>query len=315
MSSTLIDYTNISTADILSIIDKSRMEICRRTGSDSSVLPVKTKVRKTHANKGKPNARGDFCKKICEEHKAEYETFKEEHKEQKGAHLTWMSAYMKEHKDEYEAFKAAWALQHPKTTDADTDAADAAGESNSESQTTEEKPAKVKKVLSPEHLAKMKAGREAKLAEKKAAKEQQIAAAEANAPFTMAAVEAQQAAETAAAIATAPVQAKKGPKKVTKKAEAAANTANAANAVPLMVGGGGSVQPPIVAEPEGEVEPLPFKHKGITYIRIGTAKSDGTIDWASSDLWYSKKGQRGAYVGELMPDGDINEDAEEPNLI
>jgi len=298
------------------------LEICRRTGSDSSVVPVKTKVRKTHANKGKPNARGDFCKKICEEHKGEYEMFKDEHKEQKGAHLTWMSTYIKEHKDEYEAFKAAWALQHPKITDAEAAEAADADNSNSESQgeaaggTTTVKP---KKVLSPEHLAKMKAGREAKLAEKKAAKELQLAAAEANAPFTMAAVEAQQAAETAAAPVQATVQVKKGPKKVTKKAEPAAApvaAATTANATPLMVGGGGSVQSPIVAEPEeGEVEPLPFKHKGVTYIRIGTAKSDGSIDWVSSDLWFSKKGQRGPYAGELMPDGDINEDAEEPNLV
>lgn len=309
-----VSYTSMNLSELLSHRDQISSEIFRQTGGDSSVVPVKTKVRKTHANKGKPNVRGAFTKKITAEHPEDLAAYKEANPDQKVPHLKWPKVYIDAHKEEYDAFKAAWALEHPKTTDAE--AADA-GDSNSESQgeaaggTTTVKP---KKVLSPEHLAKLKAGREAKLAEKKAAKEKELAAAEANAPFTMAAVEAQQAAETATAT---PVQAKKGPKKVTKKTEpAAAPAANTANAVPLMVGGGGSVQSPIVAEPEeGEVEPLPFKHNGITYIRIGTAKSDGSIDWISSDLWFSKKGQRGPYAGELMPDGDINEDAEEPKLV
>jgi hypothetical protein len=45
------------------------------------------------------------------------------------------------------------------------------------------------------------------------------------------------------------------------------------------------------------------------------AKADGNHEWASTDLWHSKKGKRAGYAGELMEDGSINEDAEEPALV
>ena len=61
---------------------------------------------------------------------------------------------------------------------------------------------------------------------------------------------------------------------------------------------------------EAEVELLPFKLDGQTYIRPSAAGN-----WASGDLWYTEKdGSKGAYFGELMDDGSINTDAEEPSF-
>ena len=67
-------------------------------------------------------------------------------------------------------------------------------------------------------------------------------------------------------------------------------------------------------EAEQEAEALPFKLGGATYIRMGISKPDGNHEWLSGDLWLSKKGARGSYAGELMEDGSINADAEEPTL-
>jgi hypothetical protein len=47
---------------------------------------------------------------------------------------------------------------------------------------------------------------------------------------------------------------------------------------------------------------------------MGISKPDGNHEWLSGDLWLSKKGARGSYAGELMEDGSINADAEEPTL-
>ena len=64
------------------------------------------------------------------------------------------------------------------------------------------------------------------------------------------------------------------------------------------------------AAPEAEVELLPFKLDGQTYIRPSAAGN-----WASGDLWYTNAdGSKGAYFGELMEDGSINTDAEEPSF-
>ena len=68
------------------------------------------------------------------------------------------------------------------------------------------------------------------------------------------------------------------------------------------------------AEEVREGELLPFKLGGATYIRMGISKADNNHEWLSGDLWLSKKGARGSYAGELMEDGSINADAEEPTL-
>jgi hypothetical protein len=67
-----------------------------------------------------------------------------------------------------------------------------------------------------------------------------------------------------------------------------------------------------VAQKDDEVaEFRVFKMDGQDYLRIFN-KDDN--DWASVDLWYTKDGKRGRYFGELMEDGSVNTDAEEPEL-
>jgi hypothetical protein len=307
-------YASMNLPELLSHRDQISAEIFRQTG-DASVVPIATgaashaantkgkltktgKVRKPSANKGKPTARGDFTKKITAERADDFAAYKEANPDLKGPHLSWYKHYIDEHMEEYEAFKAAWALEHPKE-----DAAEGASEGAEDSPAEGAAEAKPKKVLSPEHLAKMKAGREAKLAEKKAAKDLLEAAAKADGPISLAPL-----VEDAPAAAPVPVKLK-GPKKVTKKAQAAAEPAAPIEpaAVPAAV--------PAEADAEAGPEELPFKHNGVTYIRVGIQKADGNHEWASTDIWHSKKGKRASYAGELMEDGSINEDAEEPSLV
>ena len=55
-----------------------------------------------------------------------------------------------------------------------------------------------------------------------------------------------------------------------------------------------------------------FKVDGQSYMRPW---STAAKDWATGDLWYTnKKGERAGYWGELMEDGSVNADAEEPPL-
>ena len=297
-------YTSMNLPELLNHRDQISAEIFRQTG-DATVVPIaagaashggkvkltKTgKVRKPSANKGKPTARGDFTKKITVEHADDFAAYKEANPDLKGPHLSWYKHYIDEHKDEYEAFKAAWALEHPKELDAAESGDGAESAANSEGAEAAEGVAKPKKVLSPEHLAKMKAGREAKLAEKKAAKD--LLEATAKAAVSLPPIPEEVA-------VAAPVAKLKAPKTVTKKAAPAPVPAPA----------------PMVTPVDAEPEELPFKHNGMTYIRIGVAKADGNHEWSSTDLWHSKKGKRAGYVGELMEDGSINEDAEEPALV
>jgi hypothetical protein len=303
-------YSSMNLTELLNHRDQISAEIFRQTG-DATVVPISSaaangggkgkltktgKIRKPSANKGKPTARGDFTKKITAERADDFAAYKEANPDLKGPHLSWYKHYIDEHKEEYEAFKAAWALQHPKeTSDSETVTTEVA-ESDAAGGAAEAKP---KKVLSPEHLAKMKAGREAKLAEKKAAKELLEAAAKAGGPISLAPLVADVVAAPAAPTKL------KGPKQTTKKATAAAPEPVAA---PVAA-------PVAVPEAEAEPEELPFKHNGMTYIRIGIQKADGNHEWSSTDLWHSKKGKRAGYAGELMEDGNINEDAEEPSLV
>ena len=299
-------YTSMNLPELLNHRDQISAEIFRQTG-DATVVPISAgaashggkvkltktgKVRKPSANKGKPTARGDFTKKITVEHADDFAAYKEANPDLKGPHLSWYKHYIDEHKDEYEAFKVAWALEHPKE-----DSTEAAEDESTDGAPADGAAAKPKKVLSPEHLAKMKAGREAKLAEKKAAKEQMEAAAKANGPIAFSTVTVAVATPVAAPV---PVPQMKGPKKVAKKA---AEPAPAPAPIPE--------QESVDADPEE----LPFKHNGTTYIRIGIQKADGNHIWSSTDLWHSKKGKRAGYAGELMADGKINEDAEEPSLV
>ena len=55
---------------------------------------------------------------------------------------------------------------------------------------------------------------------------------------------------------------------------------------------------------------MPFTLDGQTYMRPKSGE-----EWASGDLWYTDaSGAKGNYLGELMEDGSINTDAEEPSF-
>jgi len=259
--------------------------------------PVKlTKSGKVSKRSGKPTVHADFTKHILASHKDEVAAYKAEHPDQKGAHLSFAANYRKEHAEEFAAFSAKWSEEHPKT-DSDADVSDAASEASGEAPAADgnEKVKKPRKPLSQEHKDAMQAGRQKKKAEKEAA----AAAAEAAAKNGVAPVAAPIAAPAAAPVA-APV---KKQVKQAKKAEAP----KAPEPLPE------SPKEEAEAE-EADDEFIPFTLGGKKYVRLGQRRTDGNHIWASGDLWESKKGQKGAYVGVLQDDGKIDNTAEEPEL-
>ena len=305
-----INFTTMPIADLLTYRNALEAAIIAKCGGSAAgpvaVAEVKGKKgkdgkeKKPSARAGKPTAYGDFSSKIQKEFAEQIKEFKEANPEMKGAHMTWVGNYKEQHPEIYETFKAEWAVAHPKSDAASASASDAGsadeatGEATGDATAVAE--AKPKKVLSPEHLAKMKAGREAKKAAKDAEKALAEAEGRAEAPIAV-----QPKAEKAE-------KAKKEPKKAKKAAEITVPLAALPSAAPAPA--------PAPAEEEGdkEAEELPFKLGGATYIRMGVSKPDGNHEWLSGDLWLNKKGKRGAYAGEMMEDGSINTDAEEPEL-
>ena len=292
-----ISFQNMSLPDLLtqrSLIDAAIGVACGGAGGAGIVAAQggkkgkKCKDKKPSARTGKPTSYGDFSSKIQKEHEEEIKAFKEANPEMKGAHMTWVGNYKKGHAEEYEAFKAEWTLAHPKAEVTASDA-DSSDDASAEGAATEAKP---KKVLSPEHLAKMKAGREAKKAAKDAAK---------------ASAEEEGKSEAPIALSPAPEAKEAKPKKEPKKAKKSAPEVVAA---PVLE----PVAAPVPEPEEKDAEELPFKLGGATYIRMGVSKPDGNHEWLSGDLWLNKKGSRGPYAGELMEDGSINTDAEEPTV-
>ena len=269
--------------------------------------PVKlTKSGKVSKRSGKPTVHADFTKHILASHKDEVAAYKAEHPDQKGAHLSFAANYRKEHTEEFAAFSAKWSEEHPKT-DSDADVSDAASEASGEAPAADasEKVKKPRAPLTQEHKDAMQAGRQKKKAEKEAA----AAAAEAAAKNGVAPVAAPVAAPIAAP-AAAPAkkqvkQAKKAeapkvpePLPESPKEEAEAEEAEAEEAE---------------AE-EADDEFIPFTLGGKKYVRLGQRRTDGNHIWASGDLWESKKGQKGPYVGVLQDDGKIDNTAEEPEI-
>jgi hypothetical protein len=101
---------------------------------------------------------------------------------------------------------------------------------------------------------------------------------------------------------------KRGPK----KASSAEAEVKAAAPVSLALPAVAPVEAPTPASEEAEegVELLPFVLDGQTYLRPKSGD-----EWASGDLWYTTAdGSKGGYLGELMDDGSINTDAEEPSF-
>jgi len=287
---------------LMNIITTAQGEL-GKLGNASGATNAKTKAKKPSARKGRPTPHGDFTKKILEEHKAAVKTFKAELKEsnpdQKGAHLIFVSNYKKAHMDEYNAFEAAWNETHPKD-DSASEAASVAEGSDAEANAT----AKPKRVISDEQKAKMKAGREKKAAEKKALKAAEEQAATTEVPATPATI-------TPVIVAEAPAK-KKGKQVVVATPVTPVTPVVAAVAAPVPFVAETTVAETTVAEEENEF--IPFKHSATNYLRLGIKREDGNHLWASGDLWASKKGQKGAYIGCLQADGTIDKTAEEPMM-
>ena len=177
MSSTL-DFSTLSLTDLLQQRSMIDAEIFKQTGGTVTVTGKKARgQKKVSARSGKSTVYGDFSSKIQKEHAEEIKAFKEANPDMKGYHMTWVGNYKKEHADEYTAFKTAWDLEHPKADVSETSSVASATEGADGSVS------KPKKVLTPEHLAALKAGREAKKAKKDAEKASVEAEARSDAPI------------------------------------------------------------------------------------------------------------------------------------
>lgn len=176
MSSTL-DFSTLSLTDLLQQRSMIDAEIFKQTGGSVTATGKKARgEKKTSARTGKSTVYGDFSSKVQKEHSDEIKAYKEANPEMKGAHMTWVGNYKKDHADEYAAFKTAWDLEHPKADASETSSVASATEA------TDGAVSKPKKVLTPEHLAKLKAGREAKKAQKDAEKASAEAEGRSDAP-------------------------------------------------------------------------------------------------------------------------------------
>jgi hypothetical protein len=263
--------------------------------------PVKlTKSGKVSKRNGKPTVHGDFTKHILSNHKDQIATFKSENPDQKGAHLVYVAKYRKDNAEEYSAFEAKWKEEHPPTeeSDADSDIPSDTLEVN-----TEGKVKKPRAPLTQEHKDAMQAGRLKKKAEKDAAK----AALEQDAINVAAPV-------AAPVTVTAPIKASSVPLPASPSGKKKPKSAKKADEIVAPVA---PVPSPVEAD---EDEFLPFTHKdtiskvSTKYIRMGQRRPDGNHIWASTDLWLSVKGAKGAYKGQLLPDGTIDTTVEEPEI-
>ena len=291
MSST-IDYKTFSVTQLLATrtaIDEAIMSLSG--GSSSMPSAAKAEKAKRVKRQGGPSAWGDWTKKVMTEHDAEIKAYKETAETKAGAHLKWISANMGKTSQEWLSFKAEWDAAHPKPVKGAKSDSDASETSDGEAEAGEVAAAAAVaapagKKRGPKKLAEMtpeeRAKHDAGVAERKAKK---------------------------AAGATA--------------LEAAAK-ANLPILIPSLLIGGGSVATPAAVavampaspvaaeEDEDGIELRIIKIDGQNYMRPWSTSAN---DWATTDLWYTnKKGEKAAYWGELMEDGSVNADAEEPTF-
>ena len=290
MSST-IDYKTFSVTQLLATrtaIDEAIMSLSG--GSSSMPSAAKAEKAKRVKRQGGPSAWGDWTKKVMTEHDAEIKAYKETAETKAGAHLKWISANMGKTSQEWLSFKAEWDAAHPKPVKGAKSDSDASETSDGEAEAGEVAAAAAVaapagKKRGPKKLAEMtpeeRAKHDAGVAERKAKKSAGSSALE------------------AAAKAAAPI-------------------------LPgLLIGGGSVATPAAVAvampaspvaaeEDEDGIELRIIKIDGQNYMRPWSTSAN---DWATTDLWYTnKKGEKAAYWGELMEDGSVNADAEEPTF-
>ena len=261
-------------------------EIMARSGGAGSAAGAAKKAKKPkRVSQG--SAWADFTQMIVKEKADEYAAFKEASESKLGVAPRFVAAYRKAHEAEWEAFQTEWNAAHPKAEKGSKLAEVEESASADEGSVASGASYKVAKRRGPKKLADMtpeeRAAHDAAVQKRREAKKEPAAAEE------------QEAKAAAPVVVAAPV-----PKPLPLKAVAAPAPKPAAAAVPVEE-----------AEEEG-VEQRTFTLDGQKYIRLWDSAAN---DWATGDLWVVKaNGERDYYWGELMEDGSVNTDAEEPTL-
>jgi hypothetical protein len=247
----------------------------------------KEKKEKKEKRRSQGTAWADFGKKVIQDNAADYETFKTSLDKKQGVMPLFVSQYRTAHEAEWLSFQTAWNETHPKLgklpkeTKCEIVSSAEQSEAEETSSVAEAKPEKPEaKRRGPKKLADMTPEERATHDAKKEAKSKERKAKK----------EAEVTTTVAAAAAEAPVASVPVPAPVTVPTPAPA---------------------PVTQKGDEVAEFRLFKMDGQDYMRIFN-KDDN--DWSSVDLWYTKDGKRAAYFGELMDDGSVNTDAEEPEL-
>ena len=241
-----------------------------------------------------PSAWGDWSKKVWAEQKSEIEVYKGSIDVKQGAHLKWLaigkdgekggpgSERFGKESSAWLDFKAEWDVAHPKDQKVSAPATVGSDTTDGEGEVTKEAP---KKRRGPKKISEMTPEELETRAIKKALK---------------------------------------GAKKSKEEEEGRAEIPVGNPLTPTLaphIGGGGSTTPVVAAsevvEEEEEVELIVYIIDGTRYVRPGNKAEDGTITWATGDLWFFKKTavlNKGDYVGCVDEHGIIDSNAEEPPL-
>jgi hypothetical protein len=269
--------------------------------------PKAPKVSKEATGEAKakraPGAWAAWTKHCPLTHAAEYAEFKASATEKQGIAPLFCTQWRKDHAEEYAAFEAAHKAS------AAEPAASAEPSPASAPSPAAAPPAKEKRKWSEEAKANAAAKRAAKKAASSVASAvAEVAAVAASAPAPLPA--APPAARAAAPLPSFAILFDEEAGRVRSAAPSqgsnAAASASAATSKPY------DPFAELDEEAEEDVELLPFKLGGRTYLRPGFSRPDGQSVWATGDLWESKKGLRGDWAGALQEDGSIDMDAEEP---
>lgn len=286
-------------------------EIMARSGG---AVPGAAKKAKKPKRVSQGSAWADFTQMIVKEKADEYTAFKEASESKLGVAPRFVAAYRKAHEAEWEAFQTEWNALNVRVKKfnqaraaraaVEGGVASAAEESASSDEGSVASGASEKvasgKRRGPKKLADMtpeeRTAHDAAVQKRREAKKAPAAAEE------------QEAKAAAPVVVAAPVPVVAAPKPLPLKAAPAPAPKAVAAPVPAPV----AAPVPVEETEEEGVEQRTFTLDGQKYIRLWDS---GANDWATGDLWAVKaNGERDYYCGELMEDGSINTDAEEPEL-
>ena len=285
-----IDYSKMTPEQLLAQRCQIDTEIANRGASGSTGgKQKKEKKEQKPKRRSQGTAWAAFGKKVTEDHPTDYEAFKASAEKKQGIMPLFASQYRSKHEAEWLAFQASWNETHPKLAPLPKEKK-CELVSSAEQSETEEDESKVEskdaekpegKRRGPKKLSEMTAEELATHNAKKEAKAKERKSKK----------EAEALTSLTAAAAEAPVS---------------IPVTETVTAAPAPV-----VPAPVKVEEEDIAEFRVFKMDGQDYLRIFNKEDN---DWASVDLWYTKDGKRGRYFGELMEDGSVNTDEEEPEL-